>query len=175
MSAAVPARRLALYAALAAALLAANVWRLGGGGEEPGAGRPAPEAPALADLPELAATAPLAGFETAEPSRDLFRRDAPEPPEPEPEPEWDPDPGPPKPDPKAEAVAEARRTLDAIALRGLLGGGGSMMAVLEMDGASRTVGVGETVLPGFTVSAIDAGGLAIRHDALGIQQTYRLE
>ena len=172
-AAAVPARRLALYALVAAVLLGANAWRLGGGGEEPRASRPAPEAPALADLPDLAATASLAGFEAAEPTRDLFRRDAPEPPEPEPE--WDPDPEPPAPDPKAEAVAEARRTLDAIALRGLLGGGGSMMAVVEMDGASRTVGVGETVLPGFTVSAIDAGGLAIRHDALGIQQTYRLE
>ena len=172
MSAAVPARRLALYAALAAALVAANAWRLAGGDEPARTRAPAAASP-LADLPDLAATASLEGFEEDRPARDLFRRDAPE--EPPPEPEWDPDPAPPAPDPTAEAVAEARRTLDAIALRGLLGGGASMVAMLEIDGESRTVGVGETVLPGFTVSAIDAGGLAIRHDELGIRQTYRLE
>lgn len=172
MSGAVPRRRLLAYVALAAALLGANAWRLSTPPEE--APREAPRAAApLAALPELEATAALEGFERPGPARDLFRRD--EPARPEPEPVWDPDPAPPRPDPTAQAVAEARRTLDGIALRGLLGQGEGMMAVLETEGGSRTVTVGETVLPGFTVSSIDRASLAIRHDELGIQQTYRLE
>lgn len=165
---AVPRGRALLYGGAAAVLLTANAWRLSTEEEAPRAA-PEPAAP-LAALPDLAATASLEGFR-APPSRDLFRREAP--PEPEPEPVWEaPEP---KPDPTAEAVAEVRRTLDGIALRGLLGQAGSMMAVVEARGESRTVTVGETVLPGLTVSAIDSRGLAIRHDALGIQQTYRLE
>ena len=172
MSAGVPRRRVVLYAALAAALLAANAWRLAQPPEEaPRAAAPA--AAPLAELPDLAATASTEGFARDEPARDLFRRDSA--PEPEPEPEWEPAPAAAEPDPTAEAVAEARRTLEGIALRGLLGSGGSTMAVLEMGGQNRTVTLGESVLPGFTVSAIDSGGLAIRHDDLGIEQTYRLE
>ena len=172
MSVGLPRRRALLYAVLAAALLAANAWRLAGQAEDPEQAR-APAAALLADLPDLAATASLEGFAEPVPARDLFRRDSP--PEPEPEPAWDPEPAEPAPDPTAEAVAEARRTLDGIALRGLLGSGGGMMAVVETDAGSRTVTLGDAVLPGFTVSAIDSGGLAIRHDELGIQQTYRLE
>ena len=172
MSAGLPRRRALLYAALAAALLAANAWRLAGPPDDPERAA-APAAPLLAELPDLAATASLEGFAEPAPARDLFRRDSP--PEPEPEPAWDPEPAEPAPDPTAEAVAEARRTLDGIALRGLLGSGGGMMAVVETDAGSRTVTLGDAVLPGFTVSAIDSGGLAIRHDELGIQQTYRLE
>jgi hypothetical protein len=168
---AVPRRRLLLYGALAAGLLAANTARLAAPPEEE-APAAEPRAP-LAALPEIAAAEALDGFAQARPTRDLFRRDAP--PEPEPEPVWDLDPGPPRADPTAQAVAEARRALDGIALRGLLGQGEAMMAVVETEGGSRTVSLGESVLPGFTVSAIDPGGLAIRHDGLGIQQTYRLE
>ena len=174
MTPAVPRRRAALYALLALALIGANAWRLAGREDDPERARARAEAEALADLPDLAATASLEGFAEPRPARDLFRREAPPDPEPEPEP---PAPAPePPPDPTAQAVAEARRTLDAIALRGLLGGGGSgLVAVLEHDGASVTVAVGETVIPGYTVAAIDAGGLTIRHDELGIRQSYRLE
>lgn len=168
---AVPRRRLLLYGALAAALLGANAWRLAAPPDDPSPAA-TPRAP-LEELPEIEATDALAGFARPEPMRDLFRRD--EAPEPEPEPAWDPEPEPPRPDPTAQAVAEARRTLDGIALRGLLGQGPGMMAVVETEAGSRTVSLGEPVLPGFTVSAIDRGGLAIRHDELGIQQTYRLE
>lgn len=164
----IPRGRALLYGSAAAALLAANAWRLGTGEEAPDVA-PRAEAP-LAALPDLAATASLDGF-AGPPARDLFAREAPA--EPEPEPAWEAPP--PAPDATAQAVAEARRAFDGIALRGLLGQAGSMMAVVEAGGESRTVTVGETVLPGLTVSAIDSRGLAIRHDELGIQQTYRLE
>ena len=172
--AAVPRRRAALYALLALALLGANAWRLAGREDGPDPAGPGARTEALAELPDLEATASLRGFGEPQPIRDLFRRDAP--PEPKPEPDLAPRAPEPPPDPTVQAVAEARETLDAIALRGLLGGGaGGRMAVVEHGGASRTVVVGETVIPGYTVSAIDAEGLIIRHDELGILQTYHLE
>ena len=86
MTPAVPRRRAALYALLALALIGANAWRLAGREDDPERARARAEAEALADLPDLAATASLEGFAEPRPARDLFRREAPPDPEPEPEP-----------------------------------------------------------------------------------------
>ena len=161
----IPRKRLFLYLLAAAALLAANLMRVGTQSPEPEAVATAARVPA-AQVETLYASrdfeAPAIRAE-----RDLFRR----PPErataPEPAPAAAPAP-PKPPDPLQIARGQAAEVLGGIKLLGVMKGGDRLLAVLEHDGRTQSLAEGEEVLPNFRVDAISTNDVRIMNDRLGL-------
>lgn len=164
----IPARRLLVYAALIAALLGGNYWRLQTPDSIVGPDPGGTATGGIAELAEIVATAEGAGF-TRPMQRDLFAVRpiaAPQPPRPQPA------PAPQAPDPAEIARQAVRKTLDSIVVLGILGSDSGPLAVLEVDGKVTSVTQGQEVLPGYRVKSVSLDHLELVHAETGLEKLY---
>lgn len=159
--------RLAIYGAVVAALIAANLWRLG---QDVRAKPPAaPATTAVAALPDLTLSQPAA---INPPARDLFRKPGTAPAKPPP-----PPPPPPRPiqpiDEMAEQIDLANEMLDGYRVVGILRVGSDMVATMERDGLIVTVKEGEKLPEGFIATEVAISHVILEHDALGVERRFQ--
>ena len=159
--------RLAIYAIIVVALIAANLWRLGQDVRTTPISAPA--IATLTALPDLVLTQPTA---VNPPARDLFRKPgvAPEiqPPPPPPPPRQ-----PPRVDEMAEQIALANDVLDGYRVVGILRVGADMVATMERDGLIVTVKEGETLPEGFIATVVAINHVILEHDGLGVERRFQ--
>lgn len=159
--------RLAIYGVVVAALIAANLWRLG---QDVRATPPAaPATTAVAALPDLTLSQPAAISPAA---RDLFRKpgagvEAPPPPPPPPPRQIQPV------DELAEQIDLANEILDAYRVVGILRVGPDMVATMERDGLIVTVKEGETLPEGFIATEVAISHVILEHDGLGVERRFQ--
>ena len=78
------------------------------------------------------------------------------------------------PDPRAIAQAQAERTMNDIRLIGVMKAGDDLVAMIEHDGQTMSLRMGQPVLPGFVISEITTEGVRIDHTPLGLAGVFVL-
>ena len=162
--------RLTLYGLVIAALIAANLWRLG---PEEVAAPVAVETTAFSSLPDLTPVEPSSAAPIA---RDLFRKPVEEADPPPPRPQAPPQkaaPSEPRFDPMAAQIDRAEAALDAYRVVGILRVGADMVATLSRDGALVTVKEGGVLPEGFVARRVAIDHLILVHDDLGIERRFQ--
>jgi hypothetical protein len=158
-----------LYGAVLTVLVGANAWRWSASDETAQAPGSALIQPGFAKLPGLNVARDFDAASLA-PSRDLFGHDT-----------QTPRPSeiikPTAPvrklaTAKTIALANAQKIFDGIVVLGILGSQDGPVAVVEYQGAVKSLVQGEFVLPGYFVKSLSLQHLEIRNDELGVDEYY---
>lgn len=73
-----------------------------------------------------------------------------------------------KPDPIEIAIEQAKKSLDAVKLIGVVASGEGALAVFEQDGNTHSRVVGDQIVSGFKLERISQGEIRARHERLGL-------
>jgi Tfp pilus assembly protein PilP len=158
-------RRLALYGAAVAALIALNLAGWQREDPENGATRGAPKAN-LMQMPDLHMAREFESVSELG-TRDLFSR-RPLPASAEPKPATVAQRPAPPPDPRDVAMSKARELLGDIRLIGVMSAGDSSLAVLYHKGNTTNRAVGDEIVPGYKLDRITRDDVQLRNEDVGV-------